>query len=100
MLFTNQVLESSLTPSGRRPGVFTSIRGTGSGGLPPSNVYLPFCGVTDTLRPSNDSEIRIEVWMLLAGWNGKFQGVGNGGYAGTISTPPAATALSEGWQRR
>lgn len=99
MLFTNQVLESSLTPSSRRPGVFTSIDRTGSGGLPPSNVDLPFCGVTDTLRPSNDSEIRIE-GMLLAGWNGKFQGVGNGGYAGTISTPPPAAALSEGWQRR
>jgi Tannase and feruloyl esterase len=28
--------------------------------------------------------IRFEVWLPLAGWNGKFEGTGNGGYAGAI----------------
>jgi feruloyl esterase len=45
----------------------------------------PFCRVAATLRPSSGSDISIEVWMSLANWNGKFQGVGNGGFAGSIT---------------
>ena len=41
-----------------------------------------FCRVTATLQPSSDSDIKIEVWMPASGWNGKFQAVGNGGWAG------------------
>ena len=44
-----------------------------------------FCRVAATLRPSSDSDIKIEVWMPLANWNNKFQAVGNGGYAGSIT---------------
>jgi feruloyl esterase len=43
-----------------------------------------FCRVAATLKPSSDSEIRIEVWLPLAGWNGKFLGVANTGWAGSI----------------
>src|SRR3989475_8376008 len=43
-----------------------------------------FCRVAATLKPSSDSDIKIEVWMPLANWNGKFQAVGNGGWAGSI----------------
>ena len=32
--------------------------------------------------PTSDSEIKIEVWMPATGWNGKFQGVGNGAWLG------------------
>ena len=44
--------------------------------------------------PSADSDIKIEVWMPTTNWNGKFQAVGNGGWAGTISyiSPGAAAA--------
>ena len=59
-----------------------------------------FCRVAAASTPSSDSEIRIEVWMPLAGWNGKFQGVGNGGYAGTITYTAGSVASSAGWQRR
>src|SRR5689334_14259448 len=56
---------------------------------PPVGKPLPslpaFCRVVGRLKPSIDSEIQIEVWMPTSGWNGKFQGVGNGGYAGAIS---------------
>src|SRR5579863_161910 len=34
----------------------------------------PFCRVTAVARPSADSDIKIEVWMPVSGWNGKFQG--------------------------
>jgi len=40
-----------------------------------------FCRVAATLKPSGDSDIKIEVWLPASGWNGKFQGVGNGGWA-------------------
>src|SRR5439155_4168181 len=56
-----------------------------------------YCLVTAALKPSNDSDIRIEVWMPASGWNGKFQGDGNGGWAGSISYPALATALAAGY---
>jgi tannase/feruloyl esterase len=56
-----------------------------------------FCRISATLKPSTDSDIRIEVWMPTSGWNGKFQGVGNGGWAGSISYPALAAALAAGY---
>lgn len=56
-----------------------------------------FCRVAATLRPSSDSDIKIEVWMPAAGWNGKFQAVGNGGWGGAISYPALAVALADGY---
>jgi feruloyl esterase len=41
--------------------------------------------------------INFEVWLPLAGWNGRFQGVGNGGMAGAISYAAMATALKRGY---
>src|SRR4051812_35406989 len=55
-------------------------------GAPQPIVHLPpFCRVAGTIRPSKDSDIQFEVWMPASGWNGKFFGVGNGGFAGAIS---------------
>ena len=54
------------------------------------------CRVAMVMRPSSDSHIEAEVW-LPAEWNGKFQAVGNGGWAGTISYPAMARALREGY---
>src|SRR5881296_2924299 len=56
-----------------------------------------FCRVAATLRPTSDSDIKIEVWLPAAGWNGKLQAVGNGGWAGTISYPAMAQALRRGY---
>ena len=55
-----------------------------------------FCRVAATLRPSADSEIKIEVWLPTQ-WNGRFQAVGNGAWAGTIPYGSMAGALSEGY---
>jgi feruloyl esterase len=60
------------------------------------------CRVAAVLRPSADSHIEIEVWLPTDTWNGKFQAVGNGGWAGVISyVRPAgrnmAAALQEGY---
>lgn len=56
-----------------------------------------FCRVTATLTPTGDSDIKIEVWMPVSGWNGKLESVGNGGWAGTISYPALALALTDGY---
>ncbi len=49
-----------------------------------------FCRVAGIVEP----EVRFEVWMpMSAKWNGKFNGVGNGGLAGSISYPAMNAAL-------
>jgi pimeloyl-ACP methyl ester carboxylesterase len=62
-------------------------------------LQLPaFCRVEATARPTTDSEIKFEVWIPpVDAWNGKFQGVGNGGYQGSISYAAMATALRKGY---
>lgn len=64
-----------------------------------ASLTLPaFCRVEATARPSSDSEIKFEVWIPAADtWNGKFQGVGNGGYQGSISYTAMAGALRRGY---
>ena len=67
-------------------------------GPAPSFKDLPaFCRVQATLTPSTDSDSKIEVWLPASGWNGKFQAVGNGGWAGTISYGPLGAAVRRGY---
>jgi feruloyl esterase len=56
-----------------------------------------FCRVAATLKPSSDSDIKVEIWLPAAGWNGKFQAVGNGGWAGSISYAEMVQALRQGY---
>jgi hypothetical protein len=56
-----------------------------------------FCRVAVEARPSADSEIKIEVWLPDENWNGKFQGRGNGGFAGEIDFHALAVAVHEGY---
>ncbi len=62
-------------------------------------IALPaFCRVVGVAAPTADSAINFEVWIPPAGaWNAKFQGVGNGGFAGSISYGDMATALRAGY---
>jgi feruloyl esterase len=55
-----------------------------------------FCRIAATLRPSADSDIKIEVWLPTQ-WNGKFQAVGNGAWAGVIPYAPMAQGIAEGY---
>ena len=57
----------------------------------------PFCRVMASATPTSDSDIRIEVWMPVSGWNGKYQAVGNGGWAGEIYYQDMAAALAAGY---
>ncbi len=76
-------------------GAFT-LPGTGPA-MPLLSQLPTFCRVAATLTPSSDSEIKIEVWLPVADWNGKFEAVGNGGWAGTVSYGWLASALQEGY---
>jgi len=61
-------------------------------------VKAPFCRVRGVIRPTGDSDIRIEVWLPpAAAWNGKYQGVGNGGFAGVVIYRPMSWALEAGY---
>ena len=60
-------------------------------------VLPPFCRVAATLKPSSDSDIKIELWMPTMNWNGKFQAVGNGAFNGTIAYAAMMTAIGRGY---
>ena len=63
-----------------------------------SQAFVPaHCRVAMVLAPSPDSHIEMEVWLPLENWNGKFQAVGNGGWAGVISYGAMAAALQNGY---
>jgi feruloyl esterase len=65
-------------------------------------INLPaFCRVAATLKPSGDSDIKIEVWLPAVAesrgaWNAKLLAVGNGGWAGSIPYAALAAALRRG----
>jgi feruloyl esterase len=66
-------------------------------GVQAFNAPRAFCRVAATLRPSSDSDIKIELWMPAANWNGKFQAVGNGAFTGAIVYGAMMTALGRGY---
>ena len=83
-------------------GAFTPPGPARQGGAAPQQprafAALPaFCRVAATLTPSSDSDIKIEVWLPASRWNGKFQAVGNGGWAGSISYTALAAAVAAGY---
>jgi len=88
-------------PQGRGPAPAPAAapegRGRGPGGPPaPPQIVPARCRLLLRLRPSPDSEIESEVW-LPENWNGKFQFVGGGGWAGVISVPAMVSAVQEGY---
>jgi feruloyl esterase len=80
-------------------GAFTQPGNPGRGrGAADAYKDLPaFCRVQATLKPTSDSDIKIEVWLPAADWNKKYQAVGNGGWAGVISYSELADALRGGY---
>lgn len=70
---------------------------TGAFTPPGSSMTLtelpPFCRYAGVVAP----KINFEVWLPLQNWNGRLQGVGNGGLAGSISYSDLAKALKNGF---
>jgi len=67
---------------------------------PPAPVPIdaPFCRVQGEIRPTANSDIKFEVWFPPeTAWNGKYEGVGNGGFAGSLIYPAMVWALHAGY---
>jgi Tannase and feruloyl esterase len=67
-------------------------------GAPPGQAARPItvpaaCRVVGRVSPA----VNFEVWLPASNWNGKFQGVGGGGFAGVISYAAMAAALNRGY---
>jgi feruloyl esterase len=59
---------------------------------------VALCRVAGTVKPSSESNIHFEVWIPTDGsWNGKYQQIGNGGFAGSISVATIANGVSRGY---
>jgi hypothetical protein len=79
-------------------GAFRSPFLSASAPVPQAFLKAPaFCRVALELKPTSDSDIKVEVWMPAAGWNGRFQGLGNGGFAGSIDYNNLAAAVTQGY---
>ncbi len=88
------VTSAALVAAGQMPP--PPARGGGAG--PQANPFADLqavCRVAATLKPSSDSDIRMELW-LPAAWNGRFRGTGNGGLGGGT---PSMNALAGGVRR-
>src|SRR5258705_9353298 len=99
-LLTSATLENAtVRRAGQVPaGGFHAPGGAGNSQNASRFSALPaFCRVAATIRPTADSDIKVEIWMPASGWNGKFEAVGNGGWAGTIGYPAMAQALARGY---
>ncbi len=83
--------DTSLTATDVGAGAFTPPAGPAIKDMP------AFCRVQGVIKPSADSDIEFEVWLPVSGWNGKYQGVGNGGFAGSIQYPLLAAGVKSGY---
>lgn len=93
------ILSADLVPAGPFTAPVTPMT------QKPQNFQVPVdvCRVAGVVKPA----VNFEVWMPAAvaeasatgnaGWNGKFQGVGGGGFAGVISYGAMMTALRRGY---
>ena len=80
------VASGTFTPAGATPSAAAALSG-----LP------PFCRVAATLTPSADSVIKVEFWLPISTWNGKFLAVGNGSWGGAVSYAGLAVGVKRGY---
>ncbi|HUI82252.1 MAG TPA: tannase/feruloyl esterase family alpha/beta hydrolase [Bryobacteraceae bacterium] len=79
-------------------GAFTPPAGPQLGQAPVDYKALPaFCRVQGVIQPSADSHIEFEIWLPASGWNGRYEGLGNGGFAGSIDFGGMGNALANGY---
>ena len=56
-----------------------------------------FCRVAATVSTLPTEAVRIEVWLPVATWNGRFEGLGSGGFGGSITYAALAPAVQNGF---
>jgi len=69
----------------------------GGRGIPSYTTLPAFCRVAATLKPSPASDIRMEAWLPLRGWNGDFRGTSPNGLGGVLNYNSMAVALTDGF---
>lgn len=82
------------------PGAFHLPPGSRAAPVESFNSFgrlAPFCRVQAIIAPSRDSRIKTEVWLPTSGWNGRYLGVGNGGFAGSIAYFRLGEAVNSGY---
>jgi feruloyl esterase len=62
-----------------------------------ANNIPAHCAVKAATHPTSDSNIQFELWLPAQGWNGKYQQLGNGGWAGNIPVAAMAEPLRRGF---
>jgi feruloyl esterase len=75
-------------------GTFTPPGGAPITGLPP---FCRIAAVVSSQGNPNRSQSAIEVWMPESGWNGRYLGTGNGGFAGAVAYSTLQLGLLEGF---
>jgi feruloyl esterase len=91
---TTVTLAQSVAAGAFAPPPPIGLRGRGQ----QFNDLPAFCRVQATLKPSSDSDIKMELWMPVGsagsagGWNGKLRGTGNGGLGGGAGVNTGALA--------
>lgn len=99
----SSVLAGTIGPVPAVPGrVTANTAGLGLGynggrGIPPFSALPAFCRVTATLKPSPASDIRMELWMPVAGWNGNFRGTSPNGLGGVINYNAMGVGITDGF---
>jgi len=74
----------------------SSIKQPAGGEVPAAQI--DYCRVQGTSKPTADSEIRFELWIPgNTAWNGKFEQVGNGGFAGVMPYRHMVQVLAQGY---
>ena len=69
----------------------------GGRGIPLFSMLPAFCRVAATLTPSPASDIRMEMWMPIAGWNANFRGTSPNGLGGVLNYNAMAVGLMDGF---
>jgi feruloyl esterase len=85
------IMSAEEVPAGPFP--FGNVAPTCSSDI--ASPQLPaFCRVQGMIGPV---QIKFEVWLPLEGWNGKFEGLGNHGFAGNIEYSDMGPELVKGY---
>ena len=99
----SSVLAGTIGPVPDVPGrVTANTAGLGLGynggrGIPPFSTLPAFCRVAATLKPSPSSDIRMELWMPIAGWNGNFRGTSPNGLGGVLNYNAMGVGVTDGF---
>ncbi|QGY32781.1 tannase/feruloyl esterase family alpha/beta hydrolase [Pantoea cypripedii] len=85
-------------PDGPGPmALLEKITGINAAGQTTLATNPDFCRVSVLQRPTADSEIKMEVWLPLRNWNGKFMGTGNFSWGGYFMYPVMLSGLEKGY---